>query len=133
MNILLELKKYLEQHEKMLGNQPPGFSKRYATPTPCGDSDAETYLQTDAYIKAYKETEILMSDMQLWGGILSMLIALVVWVLRSTTSRIEAVEGKNVEYRLEMDDLFLRKSDYRDDLVRLEKKIDRIVDTLIKR
>jgi hypothetical protein len=74
-----------------------------------------------------------MSDMQLWGGILSMLIALVVWVLRSTTSRIEAVEGKNVEYRLEMDDIFLRKSDYRDDLVRLEKKIDRIVDTLIKR
>lgn len=74
-----------------------------------------------------------MSDMQLWGGILSMLIALVVWVLRSTTSRIEAVEGKSVEYRLEMDDLFLRKTDYKDDLVRLEKKIDRIMDTLIKR
>lgn len=74
-----------------------------------------------------------MSDMQLWGGILSMLVALVVWVLRSTTARIEVVEGKNISYRLEMDDLFLRKSDYRDDLIRLEKKIDRITDTLMKR
>jgi len=74
-----------------------------------------------------------MSDTQLWGGILSMLIAMVIWVIRSTTSRLDDVEEKNVQYRLEMDHLFLRKTDYKDDLVRLEKKIDRIMDTLIKR
>ena len=73
-----------------------------------------------------------MSDMQLWGGILSMLIALAVWVLRSTTSRIEAVEGKSVEYRLELEE-YVRKDQYRTDLLRIEKKIDRIVDKLIAR
>jgi hypothetical protein len=74
-----------------------------------------------------------VTDTQLWGGILSLLIAMVIWVIRSTTARLEDVEDKNVEYRLEMDNLFVRKQDFKEDIVRLEKKLDRIMDTLMKR
>jgi hypothetical protein len=74
-----------------------------------------------------------MTDTQLWGGILSMLIAMVIWVIRSTTSRLGDVEDKNVEYRLEMDNLFVRKEEYKEDINRIEQKLDRIMDTLIRR
>ena len=74
-----------------------------------------------------------MTDTQLWGGILSLLIAMVIWVIRSTTARIEDVEDKNVEYRLEMENLFVRKEEYKEDICRIEKKLDRIIDTLIRR
>ena len=74
-----------------------------------------------------------MSDTQLWGGILSMLIAMLVWVIKSTSARLDEVEEKNVQYRLEMDHLFVRKQDYKEDIVRIEKKLDKIMDSLINR
>lgn len=68
-----------------------------------------------------------------WNAILTLLVSFGGWMVRSVITDIKALEKQMFECQSQMNDKFIRRDDYHDDIIRIEGKLDKIFDLIEKK
>jgi cob(I)alamin adenosyltransferase len=71
-----------------------------------------------------------MEPVVFWNLILTLFLSVGGWFIRSTVSDMRRLEQKMFECQSDLSDKYVRKDDYREDIRRIEHKLDQIFEVI---